>query len=150
MARPSKLTPALQTRIVELIRGGSFSAQAAAACGISESTYYSWTKSGRAAEAKQQEGLKLSQADKRYLEFLKAIKEAEAQSEARNVMLIQKAANNGTWQAAAWYLERKFGSRWAKKDVHEVQASFKESNPASKKTQEELLEELQRLEQERA
>ena len=37
--------------------------------------------------------------------------------------LIQRAANNGTWQAAAWWLERRRPGRWAlrssESDKHE-------------------------------
>lgn len=148
MARPSKLTPALQKKIVGLIRDGNFAAQAAAACGISESTYYNWTKAGRSAEAKQQEGLKLTTVEKRNLEFLEAIRVAEAQAEADAVQIVQAAARTGTYQAAQWFLERKHGSRWAKKDVHQVETTIKEAEAKPKKTQEELLEELQKLEQE--
>jgi hypothetical protein len=32
------------------------------------------------------------------------------------VALIRQAANNGTWQAASWLLERKHGERWGRND----------------------------------
>lgn len=149
MARPSKLTPALQKKIVGLIRDGNFAAQAAAACGISESTYYNWTRAGRAAEAKQQEGLKLTASEKSFLQFLQSIRVAEAQAEADAVQIVQAAARTGTYQAAQWFLERKHGSRWAKKNELQVETTIHDgAERKTKKTQEELLEELQRLEQE--
>lgn len=148
MARPSKLTPALQKRIVNLIKDGSYSAQAAAACGIAESTFYNWMRDGRDALAKQQEGgMKLTAAEKRNLEFMKSIKEAEAQAENQAVQVIQKAANTGTWQAAAWYLERKFPTRWSRREKHELETTIKE-NATPSKSREELLQELQELENE--
>lgn len=148
MARPSKLTPALQKKIVGLIREGNFAARAAAACGISESTFYNWCRDGRDALAKYQEGgAKLTQDEQRKMAFLVSIKEAEALAEAQALEVIQKAAHTGTWQAAAWYLERKHGARWLKKE--QIEATIHDgAEKKTKKTQEELLEELQKLEQE--
>lgn len=45
-------------------------------------------------------------------EFSEAIKRAEAECKARNITIIQKAAIK-TWQAAAWYLERRFQDEYA-------------------------------------
>ena len=53
-----------------------------------------------------------------YFEFFEAIKKAEAQAEARNVAVIQTAARD-SWQAAAWWLERKYPQEWGKKERHE-------------------------------
>jgi hypothetical protein len=39
--------------------------------------------------------------------FATAIEEAEADAEVRNVAVIAKAAHDGTWQASAWWLERR-------------------------------------------
>jgi hypothetical protein len=40
-----------------------------------------------------------------FLEFLEAVEKARASAELRAVAQIQKAASEGTWQAASWYLE---------------------------------------------
>ena len=42
------------------------------------------------------------------------INNARAEAETRNVFLIQKAAKDGTWQAAAWWLERTSPKRWGR------------------------------------
>jgi hypothetical protein len=49
-----------------------------------------------------------------YRGFCTAIKAARAAAEVRSVALIQSAANGGTWQAAAWYLERSYPDRWGR------------------------------------
>ena len=51
-----------------------------------------------------------------YFQFFQAVKRAEAEAEAAAVLHIKKAASEGTWQAAAWYLERKYKDRWSRQD----------------------------------
>lgn len=151
MARPSKLTPALQKRIVGLIEAGNYSAQAAAACGIAESTFFNYMRDGRDVQAKLQEypAAKLTADEKKKLEFLVAVRKAEAKAEAEAVALVQKAARAGTHQAAQWYLERKFPDRWGRNDRSSVsvETTIKE-NATPSKSREELLQELQELEHE--
>lgn len=107
MARKTLCTPERIKRIADYIRAGNYAEVASRVGGISEATYYNWLKRGEAGE-------------KPYVEFLEAVKEAEAEAEARNIALIQRAAQNGTWQAAAWYLERKHGKRWRRSSEVEV------------------------------
>lgn len=54
-----------------------------------------------------------------YFEFFEAIKKAEAIAEARNVTIIQSAAKD-SWQAAAWWLERKHPDEWGRKEQHKI------------------------------
>jgi len=37
------------------------------------------------------------------------------------LMRIQKAGQEGVWQASAWFLERSFPERWAKRDTARVE-----------------------------
>lgn len=105
MARPTKLTQELTDRIVLAIRAGNYSKVAAEMAGIGETTFYRWLELGAKDDAK-----------KEYREFRESIKRAEAEAEVRSVALIRQAADGGTWQAAAWYLERKHGDRWGRND----------------------------------
>lgn len=109
MGRPTKLTPKVQEDIVTAIRAGNYAEIAAKYAGIDESTYYRWMSQGEGEDAPAP-----------YKEFRKAVENAKAASEIRNVALIQQAANNGTWQAAAWYLERTAYSRWGRHNKVEV------------------------------
>jgi len=106
VGRKTKLNPQLQERICQLISAGNYIKTACQAVGISEQTYINWMKRGE----KSQKGL--------YFEFFESVKKAEAQSIARNVAVIQSAAKD-TWQAAAWWLERKHPQDWGKKERHE-------------------------------
>lgn len=51
MARPSKLTPQVRDRMVELLRAGNFVESAAKAAGIAPSTHYEWMARGAAEGA---------------------------------------------------------------------------------------------------
>ena len=55
-----------------------------------------------------------------YKEFRDAVQAAKAEAEARMVMVIQRAANDGSWQAASWYLERTQQNKYGKQNRLEV------------------------------
>lgn len=94
MARPTKRTPEREARLYEALRAGNTRRASCAYAGISESTLATWLE--------------------RYNDFRDAIEKAEADAEIRNVAIIQKAAS-ATWQAAAWWLERKRKGDWAQR-----------------------------------
>jgi transposase-like protein len=100
------LTPDLQARIVALIQAGNYAEVAARASGIHKSTFYEWlTRGGRGEEP--------------FKALADAVEKAAAESEARDVMVIGKAAEK-QWQAAAWRLERKDPKKWGRKDGLEI------------------------------
>lgn len=105
MTRKLKITQDTTDKICLAIRAGNYAKVAAEMAGIGETTYYRWLELG------QKEG-----ASKVYREFWESIKRAEADAEVAAVALIRQAANNGTWQAASWLLERKHGERWGRND----------------------------------
>jgi transposase len=106
MGRPSKLTPETQDRIVQAIQAGNYLEVAAQYAGIGATTLYRWMALGEDETA-----------DDIYREFRQAVESARSAAEVRNVALIQKAANDGTWQAAAWYLERTAWQRWGRRTM---------------------------------
>ena len=112
MGRPTKLTPDVHKKIVNLIKAGNYNDIAAQAVGITEQTFYGWMKRGEAGESP-------------YFEFFQAVKEASAFSEAHYLELIRKAAKETSWQASAWFLERKFNERWGRRDKTEISGADK-------------------------
>lgn len=46
------------------------------------------------------------EAERPYVEFAEAVEKARAEAVVFNLALIRQAAQGGSWQAAAWYLER--------------------------------------------
>jgi hypothetical protein len=105
MARPTKLTPEITEKICMAIRAGNYAKIAAGMAGISEATYYSWLDQAKEPDAEPE-----------FLEFLESVERAEAEAEIGAVARIRQAADNGTWQAAGWLLERKHGERWGRND----------------------------------
>lgn len=90
----AKLNEETKGRLIEGIRLGMTNKLAAQYAGIAESTFYLWRDRARAGEPE-------------YLELMESLKRAEAQSAAHALAVIKKAAQEGTWSAAAWLLERR-------------------------------------------
>ena len=118
MSRPTKLTPELIERVTLAIRAGNYAKTACEMVGIGETTFYRWMEEGAQDKAKPL-----------FREFRESIKRAEAEAEVRSVALIRQAADGGTWQAAAWYLERKHGDRWGRNDKIRQEISGPEGKP---------------------
>lgn len=106
MAPPLKLTPETQDRIVQAIQAGNYIEVAAQYAGVGKTTLYRWLQAAEDPDA-----------DDIYRDFRDAVESARSAAEVRNVTLIQKAANDGTWQAAAWYLERTAWQRWGRRTM---------------------------------
>ena len=111
--RPSKLTPKVLEDIVKWLKLGYYQEDAAVMAGISKSTFYGWLK-------------KAEDGDDRFLEFSDAVKKARAEAEGAHIKNIRKAADNGTWQASAWFLERSFPKKWGKRSTLDIEAENNE------------------------
>ena len=135
--RPSKLTPELQERICEAIRAGNYIETSAARVGINKTTLYNWLTKGGREVTRVEAGLakgrrcKVTAKAQPYVDFLDAIKRAEADAEARDVAIIAKAALK-QWQAAAWRLERKHYSRWGRRQAIEYKPEPKQKKKVQK------------------
>jgi len=124
MGRPVKLTPEVQEDICAAIRAGNYIEPSAIRAGVSKSTLYSWLKKGKTEADRVDRAVsvgrraKVTVKLKPYVDFLDAVKKAEAEAEARDVAIISKAAMT-QWQAAAWRLERKHYDRWGRRQALE-------------------------------
>lgn len=92
MACKTKYTEERTTRIIQALRAGNTRKAACHYATVSVDAFAVWLK--------------------RYPEFSDAVAKAEADAEIRNVAVIQRAAE-ATWQAAAWWLERKMKADWS-------------------------------------
>jgi hypothetical protein len=108
VGRPSKFTPDVCNRILTAIRNGNTYEASAQYGGISYSLLREWIVQGEQDQAGE------------FLEFVEALKKAEAEAEVESVALIRRSAQEGQWQAAAWFLERRKPSEWGRKDRHEI------------------------------
>lgn len=108
MARRSKYTPDVVKRITDAIRLGATYELACNYGGISHETFHQWRNNKP--------------------EFSDAIKEAEGTAVVKWLALIDKAATEGSWQAAAWKLERRYPHDYGK-TVQENQHTGKDGGP---------------------
>lgn len=114
-----KLDAELIERAHKLISEGHYAVTVCAYLGIVEKTYYNWINRAKDDLEKNKNSI--------YVQFLQSINEAEAKAEMRHLQNIVKASADGTWQASAWYLERKHKAKWSAKQ--EVQLSGDEEKP---------------------
>ena len=100
--RPTKLTPLIQEEVCKALKAGMYMETAAAYAGIDKDTLYEWLKKGARGDGED------------FIKFSDSVKRAVAEAELTDLLLIKKAASDGTWQAAAWRLERRFRERWGR------------------------------------
>ena len=101
--RPSKLNGELQKEMVALFHRGGFRNEVCGAVGISYVTFLSWMERGKKAKTGQ------------FLEFFNAIKKAEAVGKLRHIANITRHSEQ-SWQASAWFLERRYPEEFRKVD----------------------------------
>lgn len=92
------------------MRGGNYLQTAAAYAGISYQTLRRWVLKADDPNAPPE-----------YVEFKEALEKARADAEVASLAKIQKAASEGAWQAAAWYLERSRPEQWGRRDTNRVE-----------------------------
>lgn len=121
MARPIKLTPEIEKKILDAIRMGNYLETAAAYANIARSTFYNWIKRGEKEiqRVNQNPRCKIKKSEKPFVDFKHKVDQALAEAEMRDVQIILRAASDD-WRAAAWRLERRYPDKWSKKDRHEV------------------------------
>lgn len=101
-----KYTPDRVAKILDFLRGGNTRGTSARASGISPDTFSIWMT--------------------KYSDFSEAVKEAEQQAVSKYLKYIETAADKGSWQAAAWVLERRHYQEWGRKDRLEVVNSVRQ------------------------
>lgn len=108
-----KLTPEVQQRIINALRAGNYVETASHLAGVGRASVYRWIERGRAALEREEAGQTLTEDEERYAVFAQEVEEARAAAMARNVTLVNTAAQT-TWQAAAWWLERTNPQMWGR------------------------------------
>lgn len=102
--RRTKYTEETVTALTTALAAGATIQDACVHAGISDETYANWC-AGK-------------------LEFLEAVKKAQAQARIGAIARIQKAGRGGTWQADAWYLERTDSANYGRKDTIKIEGGI--------------------------
>lgn len=108
--RRPKLTRERIEEICAYLARGLSKRSAVNAALVSETAFYGWLKQG---EKDLENGkLKTLQA-----ELVQSVKKAEAEFKLKHTKNIETAASDGSWQASAWLLERRYREEYGKSAV---------------------------------
>lgn len=116
--RPSQFNQERATRLIQAVRGGNYLQTAAAFAGISYSTLRRWILKADDPEAPPE-----------YVIFKEELEKARADAEVAALAKVQKAASEGDWRAATWYLERSFPDRWGRTDTSRIELVGADGGP---------------------
>lgn len=114
--RPTLLDDDCLQKITNALRDGGYIQDATTAAGIAQSTYHNWMERGRKERDRRLAELTPDKNEQIYVDFLEAVEKAQAEASVELLGEIANHARNGTWQAAAWILERKFPRQWGRFD----------------------------------
>jgi len=95
MGRRTKRNPAVVAAILEALAAGQARGTAAALAGIGATTLARWVADDPDLACR--------------------VEQAEAQAVRDALGVIHRAAESGTWQAAAWWLERRYPEVWSRR-----------------------------------
>ena len=113
--KPLFTQPQIRDRLLTALRTGAYLDAACGHAGIGLSTLMLWMQRGRDERERINAGIPPNPNEAPFVEIMEAVEKARYDAEVRNIGIIQNAAANGQWQAAAWWLERtmprKYGRR---------------------------------------
>lgn len=138
---PVKLTPQVIAVLEQAIAAGIPMQVSAAGASVSVASFEKWMSAGRKEHESREEGLPANPAVESQLTLFRAVLKARADAAARNVLLVQRAAQGGAiieetietspdgterktvrrappdWRASAWYLERQYRPQFGREAV---------------------------------
>jgi hypothetical protein len=99
-------------RLLNALKVGHFVEEACKYAPIHKATFYRWLQQGEIIDAKAERGEPLTEDEQEIRDLCDAIKAAEVSGQNVALDKIREAINLGTWQAAAWFLERR-NKKWS-------------------------------------
>ena len=94
MARPTKLTPKVQRRLVALTRAGVYLNASAPFAGVSRPTVRTWIRRGEAEIARVDGGEPSDEAEQPYARFARDMSQAKAYANIADMAVIRRAAQS--------------------------------------------------------
>lgn len=118
MPRPTPTVDDPQVRrVIGALTAGHYLERAARLAQVGASTIHYWKHEGKKERDRVDAGGKPTDRGQKYLGILEAIERAQDQASHKAMLSIMEAAQNGTWQAAAWYLERTDPEHYARRTL---------------------------------
>jgi len=106
--------------LIASLKNGAYVETACTYAGVGVSSVYRWLERGKAENDRLETGETADPNETPYWEIWEAIEKARSEATLRNVTLVQSAAQNGSWQAAAWFLERTNPKLYGRRNYNEV------------------------------
>lgn len=100
--------------LLQAVKNGTDLETACHYAGLSTAIVYQSLEHGKLEADRRSQGDQPDTAFDDAVALWEDLRKARADAVVRNVALIQKAATNGNWQAAAWWLERSVPDQYAK------------------------------------
>lgn len=117
MSRKTSLTRDMILMVYDLLKEGHYNEDVAEYIGINQATFYDWMNKGEELDDMEDDELELHIQNlpndtvrknaQLYHEFYKTVKQANTEAKMTALRNIRKAGKK-SWQAEAWFLERKF------------------------------------------
>src|SRR4051794_20421340 len=115
MGARSRLTPALKARVEAQLAGGMTQPVVAQRAGVTTRTLKRWLHDGKVARPPISRVPPSTRVDGGQTVQGESLEERLERAEPGLVAAVIQAAQRGSWQAAAWMLERSFPERWARR-----------------------------------
>lgn len=105
-----------RAKIMEALQAGSYTDAAVAFAGVSRTQFYQWMAIGNDIRDRLivTPDYEPTPHEQQCLELLDAVEQSRASAEVAAIGVIRRAAREGAWQAAAWWLERTQPSKWGR------------------------------------
>lgn len=132
MARTTILNDTIASAIVEAAEQGATLKASAQAAGVTYESLRDWRNRGKRGEGEP------------FASFAARLEKAIGHAQLKMIRVVQTAALGGTWQAAAWWLERRYHKQWGRKDTLTQRAAITKATDISDAEYEKLLLEEQR------
>jgi hypothetical protein len=124
-AKPPSLNDEKIKNLLGALNTGHYMNRACSIANVAPSTVYWWLDEAKKIQARLEDDQDISVRDEAYLAVAEKINQAKEAAAHRALHTIQLAASAGTWQAAAWYLERTDAEHYARR----TQITGAESGP---------------------
>jgi hypothetical protein len=108
-----RLTPLVESIILEAMRRGATYRVAAAAAGVSQSTIFHWLRLGRRSKRGK------------FFKFLKCLRQVQAQALAACAARVMDAVDAGDVKAAQWFLERRAPEDYGPFPIKDIERRLK-------------------------
>lgn len=109
-----QIDPTIEEQFLKAVELGMSYVQACNYAGIDQTTFFQWQRKAEQAERKAEESGTTAYKNI-YVKFINKVRKARSKCQARHLTRITQAADDGTWQASAWILERRFPEDFGEK-----------------------------------